>query len=79
MNSRQERDNVYALSQKQGLGISLMYPTAINEIEELRGTFNGKVFPAAKETAERLLTIPTHHFLSERDRKGIYELFREKR
>ena len=79
MNSREERDNVYALSQKRGLGISLMYPKAINEIEELRVAFNGKVFPAAKETAERLLTIPTHHFLSERDRKGIYELFRGKR
>lgn len=78
MNSREERDKVYVLSQKKGLGISLMYPTAINEIEELRATFNGKVFPTAREISERLLTIPTHHLLSERDRKIICELLAER-
>jgi len=77
MNNREERDNVYSLSQKKGLGVSLQYPTAVNEIAELSTTFGGKSFPAAKELSERLLTIPTHHLLSERDRKAICEFFSE--
>ena len=79
MDSREERDRIYRLSQKRGLGISLMYPTPVNEIEEIKGTFDGKRFPSAKETAERLLALPTHHFVSGKDRERICELFEQAR
>ena len=59
-----------------GLGISLMYPTPINEIEELKGQFNGMAFPQAKMVSERLLTMPTHQFLSKKDKEDICRLFR---
>jgi dTDP-4-amino-4,6-dideoxygalactose transaminase len=69
------KDRICWLSEKQGLGISPMYPTAIHEIDEIKETFNGKDFPSAKKMAEGLLTIPTHHLLSERDKAAICELF----
>ena len=71
---RQARDLLYSLSRKNGLGLSLMYPTAVNEIEELRATFQGKIFPQAKKVAETLVTLPTHHLLSENDKKVICDL-----
>jgi perosamine synthetase len=77
MESSQARDRIYSLSQKRGLGISTMYPTPINEIEEIKEAFNGKDFPSAKMIAERLLTIPTHHLVSEKDKESICELFHE--
>lgn len=75
MRSREIRDKIYSLSRKRGLGLSLMYPTAINEIKEIRTMFNGEVFPFAREIADKLLTIPTHHLLSEKDKRIICELF----
>ena len=75
VSSRKLRDHIYSLSRKMGLGISLMYPTPVNEIEEIKAPFNGKVFPSASTVSERLLTIPTHHFLSEKDKTSICELF----
>lgn len=75
-NSRGERDSLHALSQKRGLGLSKMYPTPVNEIKEIRGFFSGKSFPAAKMVCERLVTLPTHPFLTEKDRESICHLFR---
>ena len=71
LNSPEERDRICSLSGKYGLGLSPMYPTPINEIEEIKETFNGKSFPGAGKVAEMLLTIPTHHLLSDQDREGI--------
>jgi len=51
-----------------------MYPTPINEIEEIQGRFNWKTYPAAKGVSETLLTIPTHQFLSKRDKEKICEV-----
>ena len=44
--------------------------------KELNGQFNGMAFPQAKMVSERLLTIPTHQFLSERDKEEICRLFK---
>jgi perosamine synthetase len=72
---RKTRDLIYARSQAKGLGLSLMYPTAVNEIEELKTAFSGQVFPGAKKVAETLVTLPTHHLLSDTDKKAICDLF----
>lgn len=69
--SREIRDEIFSLSNKKGLGVSAMYPMPINEIEEIRNQFNGSVFPSAKRISETLLTIPTHHLLSEKDKERI--------
>lgn len=71
--SAKERERIHALSQERGLGLSVAYPTSINEIPEIRVTLNGQRFPSAQRVAERLLTIPTHHWLSEKDKRAIAE------
>ena len=68
------RERVLSLSRQRGLGVSAMYPTPIHEIEELKEQFKGVSFPAAKEVSRRLLTIPTHQLLTQRDREGIAAL-----
>jgi len=76
LDSRETRDRVYLYSRAKGLGLSRMYPTAVNEIEEIKGMFDGESYPGAKEVAERLVTLPTHHLMTERDKEAIYALFR---
>ncbi|HEY2904709.1 MAG TPA: DegT/DnrJ/EryC1/StrS family aminotransferase [Vicinamibacterales bacterium] len=75
-NSR-ERARLYSASQKRGLGLSLAYPAPINEIPEMRPTFAGQRFPSARTLSERLLTLPTHHWLSEKDKHAIVQLCRD--
>lgn len=74
MHSREARDRVCAFAARRGLGVGRMYPTPLNEIEELEERFTGQTFPAAKLIAERLLTLPTHHLLAERDRRAVRDL-----
>ena len=74
INNKEIRDEIFSVSNKNGFGVSAMYPSPINEIQEIRGQFNGSVFPSAKKISETLLTIPTHHLLSEKDRKEISRL-----
>ena len=68
---RQSRDEIAYISNSEGLGISRMYPTSINEIEDIRSSFEDQSYPAAKWLSDRLLTIPTHHLLSDSDKKKI--------
>ena len=72
--SVEKRDRIYAISRERGLGLSIMYPTAINEIGEIRANFYGQEFPFAREVAERILTVPVHPLLSDRDKIAITEL-----
>ena len=69
MESRDERDRTYAALRRFGVG--LMYPTPINEIQEISWAFNGSRFPWAERVAETLVTFPTHELVSERDRRAI--------
>ena len=71
------RQRVVALSQKRGLGVSAGYPTPINEIPEIAAAFGGQRFPSARRLSERLLALPTHHWLSERDKRAIADLCRD--
>jgi len=66
-----ERNRIYSRSERQGLGLSVAYPTPINEIPEISVAFNGRRFPSAQRVAEHLLTIPIHHWLSENDKRAI--------
>jgi len=69
------KDRVYARARR--MGVSVSYPTPISEIPEIRAAFDGQRFPAARGVAERLLTLPTHHWLSPRDRRAIAAACRE--
>lgn len=77
VDSRETRDRIYALSRERGLGIGLMYPAPIHEIPEIRAAFRDRAYPGAAEIAERLLTLPTHPLISEKDQEAILALFGE--
>jgi dTDP-4-amino-4,6-dideoxygalactose transaminase len=72
--SREARDWLVRVGRAERLGISLMYPTAVNGISELRETLGHYAFPSAERVAERLLTIPVHPWMGPRDRERVGEL-----
>lgn len=69
--SRAQRDRICALSAEQGLGISTLYPAPISRLQELHGQFDGASYPAAEAAAERLLCIPTHEMLADKDKRAV--------
>ena len=66
-----ERERLLQLSRQRGLGISPAYPSAVDGSAELRDVLGTGRFPTARRVAETILTLPTHHFVSERDRQTI--------
>jgi dTDP-4-amino-4,6-dideoxygalactose transaminase len=72
-----QRDAIYAESRRRGLGLSVAYPTPLDQISEVRQVCNDDAFPSAYDVADRLLTIPTHHWLSEHDKEAIADLCRD--
>ena len=67
---------ISAISKDRGLGISCMYQRPLSEIEELKEHFIDRSFPSAKMVSEQLITLPTHHFVSEKDIKRAVKLIR---
>jgi dTDP-4-amino-4,6-dideoxygalactose transaminase len=74
-----EKQRIYSASKARGLGISVAYPTSIDEIPEIQSAFAGRRFPSATSVASRLLTLPTHQWLLERDKQAIADLWRKHR
>lgn len=71
MRSIDQKEKICSESKKSGLGISSMYPSPINEIKEIKESFASKRYPVAKMVADRLITLPTHRFLTKENRKDI--------
>ena len=67
MRSRQEKEALCRASVEQGLGVSSMYPSSIQYIPELRTELESQAVPQATMMAERLVTLPTHGFVSAHD------------
>lgn len=67
--NRSDRNKIYLRGKSQGL--SVMYPSPVNEIAEIKGQFHGMEYPVAKDIAERLFAVPTHPLLTGRDRMAI--------
>ena len=61
------RDKILRESNERGLGIMPTYPDSIDGIPELAGDFQGRNFPAAKEHAKKLITLPIHPFVTDKD------------
>ncbi len=74
--NKKKRGSIYILANKMGLGISCMYPTAVNRINEIRNIFGDKTYPCANIISEGILTVPTHQYLSKKDKRGISEFLR---
>jgi len=72
-----EKQRLYSLSRARGLGVSRAYPAPVSNIPGVRIETNGRQFPAAERVAASLVTIPTHHLVSDRDKAAIAELCRD--
>lgn len=68
---REAKEAVCRLSREQGAGLSPNYPATVQEIPELAGQLAGRRYPGAQEVVDRLVTLPTHQFVSEQDRLKI--------
>jgi dTDP-4-amino-4,6-dideoxygalactose transaminase len=61
-------------SVRKGMGVTPVYPTAIDAIPELRGKIEGATFPVAERCASELVTLPTHGYLRQNDVRDISRL-----
>lgn len=62
------RDRVYNELKKAGLGVSIMYPVSLPEIAGLDQVLNDKqYFNNAEVFASRLITLPTHSYVSDKN------------
>jgi len=68
VNPRQ-RDQLVDLMHRAGLGASSMYPEPVDRIEGIGPHLAGEAAPlsGASEVAETLITLPTHHYVSDHE------------
>ena len=71
MRDREAKELVCRLSREVGAGVSANYPTTIQDIPELAGRIKIKNCPGAQEVVDRLVTMPTHRFVKEKDIEKI--------
>jgi perosamine synthetase len=74
------RDRIIAALRKKGIVASTMYPSTIRQIPGIEHHLSSSEsnFPGAQEAVDKLLTLPTHSYLSERDiRKTVSCLLSE--
>jgi len=67
-----ERDQIYGKLHQAGLGVSIMYPASLPEINGLNHIFDkDHNFPNAQSFASRLITLPVHSSVSDKDLDSI--------
>jgi dTDP-4-amino-4,6-dideoxygalactose transaminase len=71
LRDRETKEAVCRQSREEGAGVSQNYPATIQEIPELAGRLAGRKCPGAQEVVDRLVTLPTHQYVKERDRLKI--------
>lgn len=71
LKDKEARDRIYSISEKNGYGLSKMYPLSINKIEDIKDQFKNESFPVAEDVAERLIAAPLHQYLSDFDKHKI--------
>jgi dTDP-4-amino-4,6-dideoxygalactose transaminase len=72
-----QRERVIVEYRGQALGITGMYPATVASIPQLAGRLGDAHFPEAESVAARLVTLPTHPLVSDRDRGRICALLNE--
>lgn len=71
LRDRKTKEAVCRQSRDVGAGLSPNYPATIQEIPELSGRVTSLTYPGAQEIVDRLVTLPTHQFVTEGDRLKI--------
>ena len=68
---RETKEAICRQSREVGAGLSPNYPATIQEIPELASRLAGRKCAGAQEVVDRLVTLPTHQFVTEEDRLKI--------
>jgi perosamine synthetase len=71
LRDRKTKEAVCRQSRDVGAGLSPNYPATIQGIPELAGLLASRECAGAQEVVDRLVTLPTHQFVNERDRLKI--------
>jgi dTDP-4-amino-4,6-dideoxygalactose transaminase len=74
IDSVQKRASIVRTSEQSGLGLACTYPDSVDRIPELKTHFSSFHYPAARENAEKLLTLPIHPYLTSNDMDRIEKL-----
>jgi perosamine synthetase len=69
--NRETKETVCWRSRRVGAGLSPNYPATIQEIPELASRLASRKCVGAQEVVDRLVTLPTHQFVTEGDRLKI--------
>ena len=69
-----DKDALMSNPLARSLGISPMYPSSIEEIPELQDIISRGSCPSSSSIADRLITLPTHRYVSDEDKHRICDL-----
>ncbi|MEN6616098.1 MAG: DegT/DnrJ/EryC1/StrS family aminotransferase [Syntrophorhabdus sp.] len=72
--SRDHKARICEIAKNEGLGITPLYSSAINEIPQIAHKFSTQTFPSARCVADRLITLPLHKYVNDRDRARMVRL-----
>lgn len=77
LKNRETRDKILAKLKRRGLGATGMYPVPLNEQVGIpKDLFSDNSYnPTAKSISERIITLPLHEYVNEKDIKSIAEIF----
>jgi dTDP-4-amino-4,6-dideoxygalactose transaminase len=73
------REKIYKGLWKEGIGVSKMYPLALDQIPQLFPYLVGETnrVPKARFVASHILTLPTHPYLKKSDKERIISLIKK--
>lgn len=73
------RDNIFKKLNQKGIGATRSYPSSIDDISEIQDIIVNKDadFEGGHQVAGRILTLPTHHYVSEADLANMVSLIKE--
>lgn len=74
LKSKEDKDSLMSNPLSRSLGISPMYPSSVEGIAELRDSIPRGSCPLANSIANRLITLPTHQYLSEEEKHRLCDL-----
>ena len=78
LKSGEKRVRILSELKRNGLGATGSYPVPLNELPGAAAYFDGKeVYPNAKYVSERILTLPLHEYVTERDIEKMTEIIKK--
>ena len=74
--SRQIREEIYHKLNNAGIGVSKMYINPLNRYDYLRDIVPDGNYSIAEYVADRILALPTHPLMREKDLQKIVNIFK---